>query len=164
MVLAAQYYEYKLSHSPDKCCEGFFGYITVLPGAYSMYRLESVQGSPMEKFFKGVDGEKDATCDEANEYLAEDRVMGLQVYLKENAGYYHAFVPDAKAYTDAPESLMVLMKQRRRWLNGSLFTAVRAIKNLHKMTGFGTGHSFLRKLGIISYMIYFIPMQLFAFL
>mmetsp|Transcript_16094 Transcript_16094/g.27181 ORF Transcript_16094/g.27181 Transcript_16094/m.27181 type:complete len:451 (-) Transcript_16094:1582-2934(-) len=164
LVLAAQYYEYKLGHVPDKCCEGFFGYITVLPGAYSMYRLKAVQGSPMEKFFKGVDGVKDATCGEANEYLAEDRVMGLQVYLKEDSGYYHSFIPDAKAYTDAPETLMMLMKQRRRWLNGSLFTALRAIRNLHKMAGFGAGHSFFRKIGILIYMFYFVPIQLFAFL
>lgn len=109
-VLQAQYYEYKLGHSPDKCCEGFFGYITVLPGAYSMYRLEAVQGSPLKKFFKGVDGDDDATCGEANEYLAEDRVMGLQVYLKEDAGYYHTYICDAKAFTDAPETLHVLMK------------------------------------------------------
>lgn len=37
-IKAAQFFEYKLSHTPDKCCESFFGYTSVLPGAYSMFR------------------------------------------------------------------------------------------------------------------------------
>ena len=38
LVRAAQFYEYKLSHSPDKACESFFGFNSVLPGAYCMFR------------------------------------------------------------------------------------------------------------------------------
>lgn len=38
MIRAAQFYEYKLSHTPDKACESFFGYNSVLPGAYCMFR------------------------------------------------------------------------------------------------------------------------------
>ena len=42
VVKAAQFYEYKLSHSPDKACESFFGYNSVLPGAYSMFRWKAI--------------------------------------------------------------------------------------------------------------------------
>ena len=38
LIRAAQFYEYKLSHSPDKACESFFGYNSVLPGAYCLFR------------------------------------------------------------------------------------------------------------------------------
>ena len=38
LLRAAQFYEYKLSHSPDKALESFFGYNSVLPGAYCMFR------------------------------------------------------------------------------------------------------------------------------
>lgn len=64
---------------------------------------------------------------EANEYLAEDRVMCLQIFIKEKSKWFLTFVPDAKAFTDAPERLLVLMKQRRRWMNGSLFAATRVL-------------------------------------
>jgi cellulose synthase/poly-beta-1,6-N-acetylglucosamine synthase-like glycosyltransferase len=31
-------------------------------------------------------------------------------YIKENNGYYLTYVPDAKAFTDAPENLSILIK------------------------------------------------------
>ena len=76
-VQLAQYFEYKLSHTPDKACESFFGFTSVLPGAYSMFRWDAVRGSPLDMFFKNVTSQKTPTCAEANEYLAEDRIMCL---------------------------------------------------------------------------------------
>jgi len=76
-VRAAQFFEYKLSHTPDKCCESFFGFNSVLPGAYCVFRWDAIQGGPMDEFFKLVNSNKDPTCSAANEYLAEDRVMCL---------------------------------------------------------------------------------------
>lgn len=131
MVQAAQFYEYKLSHSPDKACESFFGYNSVLPGAYCVFRWKAIQGGPMDKFFKLVNSSVDPNCQEANEYLAEDRVMCLQIYIKEKSGYYLTYIPDAKAFTDAPPDLTVLIKQRRRWMNGALFAAFRVIRNTY---------------------------------
>jgi len=64
----------------------------------------------MDMFFKLVNQDSDPSCAEANEYLAEDRVMCLQIFIKENCGYYLTYVPDAKAITDAPDNLMTLIK------------------------------------------------------
>ena len=64
----------------------------------------------MDEFFKLVNSENDPTCAQANEYLAEDRVMCLQIYKKEKSNYYLTYVPDAKAFTDAPADLTVLIK------------------------------------------------------
>lgn len=76
-IRAMQYYEYKLAHSPDKAMESYFGFNSVLPGAYCMFRWAAIQGGPMDQFFKLVNSTKEPTCAEANEYLAEDRVMCL---------------------------------------------------------------------------------------
>lgn len=43
-IHAAQYYEYKMGHSPEKACESAFGFVSVLPGAYSMYRWNAIKG------------------------------------------------------------------------------------------------------------------------
>ena len=164
LIKSAQFYEYKLSHSPDKACESFFGYNSVLPGAYCMFRWKAIQGGPMDKFFKLVNSNADPTCPEANEYLAEDRVMCLQIYIKEKAGYYLTFIPDAKAFTDAPENLTILIKQRRRWMNGALFAAFRVIQNCQNMTRCKrTKHSMCRQALMFVYMLYFITMQVLTF-
>ena len=42
-----------------------------------MFSWEAIQGGPMDKFFKLVYSGVDPKCNEANEYLAEDRVMCL---------------------------------------------------------------------------------------
>jgi len=76
-VKAAQYYEYKMGHTPDKANESFFGFNSVLPGAYSMFRWKAIKGEPLEEFFKNVTREDLPSCSEANEFLAEDRVMCL---------------------------------------------------------------------------------------
>ena len=86
-VQVAQYYEYKLGHTPDKACESFFGFTSVLPGAYSVFRWKAIKGTPLDMFFKNVTSDKIPSCAEANEYLAEDRIMCLQVYIKEHTGY-----------------------------------------------------------------------------
>jgi chitin synthase len=79
-LVAAQNFEYKMSNILDKPLESVFGYITVLPGAFSAYRYIALQNDnagngPLQKYFLG---EKmhgaDADIFTANMYLAEDRV------------------------------------------------------------------------------------------
>ena len=76
----------------------------MLPGAYSLFRWKAIKGDPLDAFFKNVTRSSDdiPTCSEANEYLAEDRIMCLQIYIKKLDKYNLAYVPDAKAFTDAP--------------------------------------------------------------
>lgn len=56
-LVAAQNFEYKISNILDKPMESVFGFISVLPGAFSAYRWEAllnVDGKgPLEKYFKG---------------------------------------------------------------------------------------------------------------
>jgi chitin synthase len=53
-VRAAQFYEYKMGHTPDKACESFFGFTSVLPGAYSMFRWQAIVGPPLFEFYRGL--------------------------------------------------------------------------------------------------------------
>ena len=53
ILLRAQYVEYKLSHYVDKAAESLFGFVSVLPGAFSAFRWEAIQGQPLAKFLKG---------------------------------------------------------------------------------------------------------------
>ena len=100
-----------------------------------MFRWKAIKGEPLDAFFKNVTRVEIPTCGEANEYLAEDRIMCLQIYIKTNEKYNLAYVPDAKAFTDAPDSMLVLMKQRRRWMNGAMFGTKKVIANFINMVG-----------------------------
>jgi cellulose synthase/poly-beta-1,6-N-acetylglucosamine synthase-like glycosyltransferase len=82
--------------------------------------------------------------------------MCLEILIKPRAGFYLTFVPNAKAVTDAPDSLEVLIKQRRRWNNGAMFGTYNVVKNFFTLLNFGrTTHNPLMKLCLIPFLIYY---------
>ena len=74
-------------------------------------------------------------------------------------------MPDAKAITDAPDSLTVLMKQRRRWMNGALFGTSKVISNIGAMVSFGRNdHPWYRTIMMYIFMAYLLSIYLLNFL
>lgn len=166
-LVAAQNFEYKISNILDKPMESVFGFITVLPGAFSAYRYEAllnVDGEgPLEKYFKGEFLHQDAVVDEydderklkernyqeagiftSNMYLAEDRILCFELVAKKHHNYILRYVKEAKAETDVPEKMDEFVLQRRRWLNGSFFAAGYALVHWTKI--WKSNHSLLRKM------------------
>jgi chitin synthase len=55
--------------------ESVFGYVSVLPGAFSAYRWKAIRGEPLNAyFFVEENSVKEMGPFMANMYLAEDRV------------------------------------------------------------------------------------------
>ena len=74
------------------------------------------------------------------------------------------YIPDAKAFTDGPPSMMVLMKQRRRWMNGALFGTASVIANCTNMISCGrNNHPWYRQALMILFMVYLITLYLLQF-
>ncbi|KUI62912.1 Chitin synthase 3 [Cytospora mali] len=149
-LVAAQNFEYKMSNILDKPLESAFGFISVLPGAFSAYRYVALQNDkngqgPLEKYFAG---EKlhgaDAGIFTANMYLAEDRILCFELVTKRNCHWLLQYVKSANGETDVPDTVTELILQRRRWLNGSFFAAIYAIAHFYQF--FRSDHSLLRKL------------------
>jgi len=122
-----------------------------------MFRWKAIKGEPLDQFFKNVTRVEIPTCAEANEYLAEDRIMCLQIYIKSKEKYTLSYVPDAKAFTDAPPSMLVLMKQRRRWMNGAMFGTKKVLSNCVNMISCNrTRHGGYSKCCMFVFMTYMI--------
>ncbi|KAG7196283.1 Chitin synthase, class 1 [Scheffersomyces spartinae] len=186
-LVAAQNFEYKISNVLDKPMESVFGFISVLPGAFSAYRWEAllnVDGEgPLEKYFKGeflhednlrvdsINGDEDderqlkeknyreSGIFTSNMYLAEDRILCFELVAKKGHNYVLKYVNEAKAETDVPESIDEFVLQRRRWLNGSLFAAAYAV--IHWTNIWKSEHLLMRKL-FLQFEFYYQLITLFV--
>jgi chitin synthase len=72
--------------------------------------------------------------------------------MKKEASYVLKYVKKARAETDVPTDFSDLIKQRRRWLNGSFFASVHACLNFRRI--YSSGHSFARKWILTLEMLY----------
>ena len=98
----------------DKSAESALGFLHVLPGAWSAYRYDALIKSEkfepniLEKnYFKMIlnpqlEAKKD--FQEANMYLAEDRMLSLGIYCQMDSKYILKYIPNAIAETDPMEN------------------------------------------------------------
>ncbi|KAI0673743.1 chitin synthase 2 [Trametes maxima] len=151
-LAASQNFEYKMSNILDKPLESVFGYISVLPGAFSAYRYKALQNGPdgkgpLASYFKGEEmhgGSSGAGLFERNMYLAEDRILCFEIVTKKREAWVLKYVKSAKAATDVPTTVPEFISQRRRWLNGSLFASVHATVFWFRI--WTSGQNFFRKI------------------
>ncbi|KIY44391.1 glycosyltransferase family 2 protein [Fistulina hepatica ATCC 64428] len=157
-LVAAQNFEYKISAILDKPTESLFGYISVLPGAFSAYRYIALQNDergvgPLASYFKGeVLHGADTDIFTSNMYLAEDRILCFELVAKANSSWTLKYVKGAVGETDVPDALPEFISQRRRWLNGSFFAATYAIAHAGQILR--SGHSASRKAFLMVQTLY----------
>ena len=111
-LVAIQNFEYKISNILDKPLESSFGYVSVLPGAFSAYRFRAIMGRPLEQYFhgdhtlskllgkKGIDG---MNIFKKNMFLAEDRILCFELVAKAGQKWHLTYIKAAKGETDVPE-------------------------------------------------------------
>jgi chitin synthase len=150
-LVAAQNFEYKMSNILDKPLESSFGYVSVLPGAFSAYRYRAILGRPLEQYFHGDHSLADRLGPKGiygmniftkNMFLAEDRILCFELVAKAGDRWTLTYVKPSKAETDVPESAVELIGQRRRWLNGSFAASVYALVNFFAF--YKSGHGIFR--------------------
>jgi len=101
LVTRWQALEYVTAQNLERRALATLGAVTVVPGAVGAWRrsaLEALGGYPADT-------------------LAEDQDLTIAV---QRAGWRVEFDPDARAYTEAPETVSGLLKQRFRWSFGTL--------------------------------------------
>ncbi|EAT86386.2 hypothetical protein SNOG_06555 [Parastagonospora nodorum SN15] len=122
-LVAAQNFEYKISNILDKPLESSFGYVSVLPGAFSAYRYRAIMGRPLEQYFhgdhtlakilgkKGIEG---MNIFKKNMFLAEDRILCFELVAKAGSKWHLTYIKASKGETDVPEGAAEFIGQRRR--------------------------------------------------
>ncbi|KAF3761110.1 family 2 glycosyltransferase [Cryphonectria parasitica EP155] len=150
-LVAVQNFEYKISNILDKPLESAFGYVSVLPGAFSAYRFRAIMGRPLEQYFhgdhtlsaklgkKGIDG---MNIFKKNMFLAEDRILCFELVAKAGQKWHLTYIKAAKGETDVPEGAPEFISQRRRWLNGSF--AASLYSTMHFARFYKSGHNIIR--------------------
>lgn len=152
-LVAAQNFEYKMSNILDKPLESAFGYVSVLPGAFSAYRYRAIQGRPLQQYFHGDHTLADRLGKKGlhgmgiftkNMFLAEDRILCFELVFKRSDRWTLGYVKNAKGETDVPEGAAELISQRRRWLNGSFAASIYSLVHFWKI--YQSGHNVIRVL------------------
>lgn len=157
-----------MSNILDKPLESVFGYITVLPGAFSAYRWialqnDSVTGEgPLKEYFLGEQLHYDhaASLWTKNSYLAEDRILCWELVSKRKSAWLLYYQRSAYAITDVPDRVEDLISQRRRWLNGSFFAGIHATYHFGYL--YRSDHTFTRKFILHIELFYQIFNMIFA--
>lgn len=101
LVTRWQAIEYITSQNLDRRAFSLLNGITVVPGAVGAWRRHAVL----------------AAGGFSHDTLAEDQDLTLSLL---EAGYHVAYAPDAIAWTEAPDTVRGLLKQRFRWSFGTL--------------------------------------------
>jgi chitin synthase len=128
-----------------------------------LLRWDAIKGAPIEKFLKGLHSDK-LSLFKCNMFLAEDRIMCWQIivqHFKDNNAYGMMYLPGAKAVTDPPESFIDLLKQRRRWINGSNAAFFYTVTHFKRIAA--SSHSCIQKLAFYLNMFFLIISQFLGF-
>lgn len=140
-----QEWDYFLGIASIKRMQGMYGGTLVAQGAYSVYKTKQI---------REIGGYPDV--------IGEDIVI---TWLLLEKGYKVYFEPLAVAFTDVPEKLSHLQKQRSRWARG-MIEALKVVKPWQYKSNFvkyATGLNMLMPLMDITYTLVWIPGVVLAF-
>jgi chitin synthase len=127
-VSAIQVFEYFISHHLAKSFESVFGGVTCLPGCFCMYRIKAPKGAqnywvPILANPDVVEHYSENVVDTLHTknllLLGEDRYLST-LMLRTFPKRKQVFVPQAVCKTTVPDTFMVLLSQRRRWINSTI--------------------------------------------
>mmetsp|Transcript_1880 Transcript_1880/g.3838 ORF Transcript_1880/g.3838 Transcript_1880/m.3838 type:complete len:725 (+) Transcript_1880:326-2500(+) len=126
-----QVFEYYTNHHMKKAFESVFGCVTCLPGCFTMYRLfteDNVRLLSCDQVYQRYATNKVKSLHEKNLFhLGEDRML-TTLLLETFPGMKLSFVPEAICYTIVPKSFMVLLSQRRRWINSTFHNLLELLR------------------------------------
>ncbi len=80
-------------------------------------------------------------------------MLCFELLAKKNRTWTLHYTAGAVAETDVPETLLDLLKQRRRWLNGSFFSLIYFVAKFHNLLA-RSDHSLIRRIALMVQFLY----------
>lgn len=124
--------DFELSFAATVGAFAIIGVLPVLPGPCGLFRSKIVRNGA-NTFYHSFLEMKEIGLIEANVMIAEDRILSVAPFFAINPDkdpnskktqYYKGIMtdiaPQATFYYEAENSIMSLVKQRRRWMNGTI--------------------------------------------
>jgi len=155
LTVAAQHFEYKATNIMERSLGSMFGFIDLLPGCFVSYRFGAIKTKehpttgvpegPLVNYFQPLTTSMDKLGPFlGNMHLSEGRVLCFEVVARWNEKWTMHYCKDAVARTDVPDSIPALIRQRKRWLNGSFFASIYTLLSFFRVVK-DTRHNPLRK-------------------
>jgi chitin synthase len=133
-VSRIQVFEYYLSHHMTKAFESMFGGVTCLPGCFCMYRIKAKKDNswvPILASPEIISTYSQSVVDTLHKknllLLGEDRFL-TTLMLRTFPRRKLIFVPRAFCKTTVPNRFMVLLSQRRRWINSTIHNLLELVQ------------------------------------
>lgn len=137
-VTAIQVFEYYISHHHSKAFESIFGSVLCLPGCFSMFRIKSPKDKEQTCWVPILANPDIVECYSNNStdtlhqknllLLGEDRYLS-SLLLRKFPNRKQVFVPKAACKTVVPSKFLVLLSQRRRWINSTIHNLVDLLRH-----------------------------------
>lgn len=136
LLMVWQFCDIALERVVNWPTEILMGNLSVLPGQLSLTRMQSVMGENsvnsqapkvLDNYYKGLDSLSPL---ESNMYLAEDRILGLEMVFQDKNQWELNYASKAEATVDSCQSWGELLKQRRRWICSSIACRISMLARL----------------------------------
>ena len=154
-----QRYEFEGEYLALKPVGSMLGFMEVLPGPCAFFRRAEIEGAPLDEYFDmGYKSPRELGLLQSNLKISEDRITSWSAVWLGKCAKYSAWVDDAIFFYEAELTVMDLLLQRRRWLNGKLSGHVYVLSRCDLL--FGSQNPLWMKLGCTAMAI----LQVAAFL
>jgi cellulose synthase/poly-beta-1,6-N-acetylglucosamine synthase-like glycosyltransferase len=147
MYRSVQCYDFESSFAAFMGAFAIFGFLPVVPGPCGLYRWSDMNGTPLNWYFEIVNREaKDCGLVLSNLKIAEDIILSYAAVLKTARRTKMCLHPDAEFYFESETELAQFVKQRRRWINGTVAGYVYLSKHPEEI--FNSQMSYWQKLAV----------------
>ena len=139
-LVAFQVFEYQMTNSLERPVESLIGHrFSINKGGLCAYRFSAIHESRTGEgmFGEYYRAERFAydipNLARANAFLTEDRAIAWGLLTGDQSIWRTVSVDSARAETDVPDTLPEFIMQRRRWINGDLFSTMHELRHLHRL-------------------------------